>query len=293
MEDVKFAQALEIDWPYFSKVLNMNKECIQSVADVYSKNMLLVRSIIELLPAFSGIVTRYAGAAQSLTHDVADNIFSTEDLETKKRAEFHAKVEEITNAEEATLKRDLDLAMKHDQMQIRNVVYFLQLYQGDPLESGVRALLQSSIKDAWTAIEVLAEDLLTTVMLNFPSCFHKVIWDKDRGEPRFRSRSGIKVAYQKAFPVDDEKIKEALQSDGIDALALLRNVLVHKGGLADDDFKDGAKDNPLLVALRAFDDRQPLKIDGEIIKAVIEPAARAGCDLLLAVDTWITMAKPY
>lgn len=293
MEEVYFEQAVKIDWTYVPKLRNRHKPCIQDVSRVFAKNLGLVKSLVDLIPAVVAIAMRYGRAELLITQKMTggrDLFTDQEKADSVNMNDFFARLEKLTTSEEKHLNTSKADAKSEGVRAIENTRFILNRYSGLTLESGITALLRATIKDTWTAIEVLAEDLLLAVMDKFPQCFRKVVWEDD--EPRFRSRIGIRDAYMKAFPVDNDAIRMAVYSDGIDALALLRNVLAHKSGLADDIFRNGAKKNPLLAPFHNHTDKQLVKIDGEIIKAVVEPAVKAICDLVMAVDTWITMAVP-
>ncbi len=293
MKDVHFEQAVTINWIYVPKLRNRHKPCIQQVANVYARNITLVKSLIELIPAIVAIAMRHGRAELSITQQMTGgrNLFTNaERNDTDNMDVFYKHLDETVSAEEAHFNSSSKDKTTEANRAITNTCFILGRYSGPALESGITALLRSTIKDTWTAIEVMAADLLRIVIETFPQCFQKVKWDDN--EPKFSSRRGIKSAYERAFPVDYTDIRSAIYSDGIDAIALLRNVFVHNSGLADDDFRSGAKLNGLLSSFHNHADKQPIEIDGHIVKALIEPAIKAGCDLIMAVDTWITLAVP-
>jgi hypothetical protein len=108
---------------------------------------------------------------------------------------------------------------------------------------------------------------------------------------RFTSLRGIRRAYSAAF---SEKVKEArtaiemidktLADKALDALSVIRNVIVHSGGVADRDYLNDSKGIPLAPRLRL---EQTLALDGELCATVIDATIVCCRRLLSAVDTWI------
>ena len=93
----------------------------------------------------------------------------------------------------------------------------------------------------------------------------------------------IREAYALAFDRDSAKIDEVLTDKTIDALHIVRNVIVHQAGLADERYMK-AKGNLKLpnAALGA-----PLLLDGEIVVNMISPVIDRSKKLLDAVDGWL------
>ena len=68
------------------------------------------------------------------------------------------------------------------------------------------------------------------------------------GRVKFTSLSSIREAYSLAFDDKSHKLRpyideidDSLAQKGLDAIALVRNLLVHKAGLADEDYIEGQK----------------------------------------------------
>lgn len=290
MEDIKFQLAYDLDWTPFQELHRVHKQCVWDVAQLFARNMLRAQSLIQLLPAVVSIAMRYADADVMATYHLTKGRFNftkEEEEDPEKMKIFRATVEAETAIHEKRFRDDLELARKEDERSVNNVAYILRLYEGQPLEAGVWSLLESVIRTGWTAMETMAEYLFVRVTDTFPQCFQGIVWENN--EPKFRSRTGIKKAYEKAFGGFNEKIRECIYSDAFDALGLLRNVLVHSAGIADTDFMDGVARNSLLSMYSSQRLGSPVKVDGEVIKTVLEPAVRMGCDLVLAVDTWVSL----
>ncbi len=83
----------------------------------------------------------------------------------------------------------------------------------------------------------------------------------------------------------DAAIKSAIQSKSFDALALLRNILVHKEGVPDGEFRTRAADVPGLE--KWISCNSPIELDGEDISNLINPFVKSSIELMRAVDQWI------
>jgi hypothetical protein len=101
---------------------------------------------------------------------------------------------------------------------------------------------------------------------------------------KFTSLHGIRKAYSSAFAERKDLIDKALSRKSLDAISLVRNLLVHKGGRADDAYLREAKGVPGTPELTAG---QEIKLTGGVSHALINPAILAGVDLLKAVDEWV------
>jgi hypothetical protein len=102
---------------------------------------------------------------------------------------------------------------------------------------------------------------------------------------RFTILEGIRAAYSEAFCKDCERIDECLSSHSLDALAALRNVVVHKAGIADSEYTKKAK---AFAELPQTNELQPIVVSAELTRDLINPVIQRGSALLLAVDEWLT-----
>jgi hypothetical protein len=132
------------------------------------------------------------------------------------------------------------------------------------MRRSVDSILRLTIINTWSYFECLAEDLVLSSVKKHATRFSHVASDKSW---RFRSRDQIRKSYKQAFKPEDPDILTAVYSDGIEALALLRNVLVHKAGIADNDFRTGAAASPLLTPFRPLNDGDEIELDGEVVRS--------------------------
>ena len=106
-------------------------------------------------------------------------------------------------------------------------------------------ILKSLCIQSWTAIEVLIEDLHFKCIEGNPTFFGRQVLEKhERTKAKikgqkfsFRSREKFKDAYKFAFEADSA-IDSILSSQELNAIVAVRNLFVHKGGVADSTFMD-------------------------------------------------------
>lgn len=293
MKDVHYLEACKSGFKL--NVSHFRKDCVRRVAQVYESNMNLVWNLLGFPPLVSIISSWYRQAAIEIDDEIKTGkvklpISNRDTSDPINKKFLNDLVEKRTDKMLEWLK-DHPSEDRHEyRTGFNNFNYFIQLFIGSHIEDGVRAILESAIKNSWTAFEVLCQDLISEAARDFPTCFHHINFqDVDFG---FKSRARIRHAYRTTFKSNYDLVSKAMNDDSMDALALLRNVLVHKSGLADDEFLDGAKFIPLLNPFHGHTEGQRVEIDGNIIKSVVGASSRMAVELMIGVDTWITLAHP-
>lgn len=104
-----------------------------------------------------------------------------------------------------------------------------------------------------------------------------------RSRHRFDRLSGLRLAYLQAFEKDSARLEEILNRDAIDALNSVRNLLVHKAGIADSEYE--RRSSSWAIPKAAIGER--ISLDGDIVYGLIEPVSMATLELLAEVDRWI------
>jgi hypothetical protein len=174
-----------------------------------------------------------------------------------------------------------------------------KMWSGTPwMHDALHYYLQTLIIQAQIAHEVLTEELCKNALeLGLKSTVSPT--PKQWNSLGFISRKKTRDTYEFVFPIDNTKIKDILYSPHIDALALVRNVLIHKAGIIDSKFLDamtgapikpGAPSTPPLPALSYFGNlglRKKLLITGESVRKLLDPAIPLGYALIDAIENWI------
>lgn len=102
----------------------------------------------------------------------------------------------------------------------------------------------------------------------------------------FQSLRKIRTAYSMAFHEDahPDAIDKALSDSALDGLSISRNVLVHKSGIADDEYV--SKSNRCAI-LPVLETGNRLELDGDLVRKIVAPAIAITCDLFDAVDNLV------
>jgi len=98
----------------------------------------------------------------------------------------------------------------------------------------------------------------------------------------------IRQAYSCAFAKRHDVIDAALADKAIDALNIVRNIIVHNNGIADDEYVQRLKSIPPAPPLKLG---ESLQLDGKIVKELIGPVIRRMAELITEVDLWVTTTE--
>jgi hypothetical protein len=128
---------------------------------------------------------------------------------------------------------------------------------------------------------------LTDQSYDLSKCLGKLL----RTRFKFISLKGIRKAYSVAFsekirarPTGTKAIDAALSDKSLDALSVVRNVIVHSGGTADQCYETDCKGVPLAPQLKRG---EKLELDGELCVAILDQTMDCCKNLLTAVDDWL------
>ncbi|MGC3967031.1 MAG: hypothetical protein QM775_06560 [Pirellulales bacterium] len=105
-----------------------------------------------------------------------------------------------------------------------------------------------------------------------------------RDKQEFTTLAKIREAYANAFSDDYDRVREVLLDQSLDHLSSLRNVLVHKGGIADIEFKSKIAGCEYFKSISVGDE---VLLDGKIVAEMISAVSIQASNLVLAVDQWI------
>jgi hypothetical protein len=115
-----------------------------------------------------------------------------------------------------------------------------------------------------------------------------------KGKVEFTRLWDIRRAYSLAFHPRSvrrnvvDSVDAALADKSLDEFAAVRNVIVHKASVADEDYDDDRKKLPTLPQAGA--DKR-IVLDGERVRSLIEPAVGCCLKLLTTIDSWLHSEK--
>jgi len=151
-------------------------------------------------------------------------------------------------------------------------------------------LFQAVVTKAWSAIEILLKDLwhsVTPLRLEFQAVINSVPKEERARTFTFLNLPKTRKTYLLTFKSDPRRIDEALKDNALDALSLLRHLIVHAGGKLDKTFMDRSNGNALLKSIRAAGRHSEAEFTGEVIRPIIDRSAARGYEVLTAVDNWL------
>lgn len=105
-----------------------------------------------------------------------------------------------------------------------------------------------------------------------------------RGKVDFTLLNESRDAYARAFSLDYTEIDEAITSLSLDAVSVLRNLIVHKSGKCDEEYQRRQQGIPALPQLEIG---QTLELNGELIAWTLHDMVETAAKLIRAVDSWI------
>jgi hypothetical protein len=157
---------------------------------------------------------------------------------------------------------------------------------GDETAEGIEAILMGMITGLWTSFEVLAEEIWNSAVLERPVLVAGIT-EKEWKASGFRSIRKLRSLYGYTFRKDETGISKVLNDNRIEALALTRNIIVHTGGVIDEQFD---RRRGSIEALSCFSITQlgeKIKVTGPIVHDLLRPVAILGLELFRAVDSWL------
>lgn len=177
---------------------------------------------------------------------------------------------------------------------------------------GLEAILLAQITGMWTAFEYLAGDLWKAAVnaypkaaqprINKPYKFTEALFEHvmdgsydlhtglgtflaDSESVSFDSLKSLKESYS-IIHSDDIK-KKILPDPSIEALSLVRNVIAHKAGIADDEY--ARRYRAVGAPFRKLNRKLPLT--GKVIHELIAPVLAKAIELIDATDKWIALKR--
>jgi hypothetical protein len=234
--------------------------------------------------------------------------------------EYHRRVKILDRSASARRRIERGLAISNSRNAFDR--YFHRV-SGIKLH-GLQAIMASIIVGAWTAFEVLAEDLWVAALNSRPRLglialdaeirysdnereqekkkeviAPLPVWkaldpkfkiNKRMGEllcdygRDFAKRGEAQKSFRKVFPKERASIDAIFDSKNLRWVAATRNAIVHNGGLADGEFKKGVRDHPRLKYVA---DDAPIPMDGATTYELCVAAIKSGMNLLDFVNSWL------
>jgi hypothetical protein len=100
----------------------------------------------------------------------------------------------------------------------------------------------------------------------------------------FTTLDKIRGAYADAFGNESLATCKILDDSALDNLSIVRNVIVHKAGICDKEYRDKAENRPALPQLSTGDN---LELDGRFVRQLVSPTVQCCVRLVQSVDDWL------
>ncbi len=284
MHDLNLRMACKIaNWEHLAKRTYQFTACTESAA-AFQMNMERVNGLL-MLPGYAFMS---GGEWQVAVKAVAERYFK--DMPSDE--EFEEKREEIAALANAARKSVLSKRTAESSMNVfYTACYNIEVFAGDfpRLHGWLHDIFKSAIIQSWTAFEVLAEDLNCGAREKHSECFpSNVLTGKSY---TFRRLEALCESFKRAF-CDDAHINAVVRSKDVKTLALLRHLLVHKGGFVDQQFLSQCSEEPVVNEFSMFGLDQEIKMNGGMVRSLVDPCTRRGYELIKLVDDWMTAYKP-
>jgi hypothetical protein len=309
--DLKLRACLKA-FKWDDETLELKTDEVRRVAETYGRNVRRVYSLVLFPPS--------AVYVAITIQRVVDRIeFNNPKMPRKERNDLvQVETRRLIANQTAILEKGDDEARRVFEVQ-QNTAFGILSGLNPEFHDGPDAWMASQIIATWTAFEAMAEDLWEAALNLKPTILAKLKGrkssrPKDADDPKrirlesvfkydfdiahrmgtifleenryaFDTLGGIREAYKDAFSVDSDSILSLIDSKSLDAISLVRNNLVHSGGVMDQ--RTHRRSDDLPAQLRGLAVGQPILLDGEIVSALNGSVIENGRDLLAAVDSWL------
>jgi hypothetical protein len=289
----------------------LKTEALRVVGKSYERNIRRVYSLVLFAPAAVWMTI----TVQRITDDI-EHRYPRADQRTRVALIEKSLKQQIT-LETETLQKGGKVASELLEQQ-QKISFQMLSEQGGEHPDGPEAWMASQIIATWTAFEAMAEDLWEAALNAKPEILAKLSGQKQSrtksgDDPKkirldwlhkykfnlsehmgtifleekryaFDGLEGIREAYTDAFSVEHADISKIINDKALDAISLIRNNLVHNGGIIDSKYRKRSSDLP---AEALGDIGTPILIDGELVAKIVAPVIKHGHDLVVAVDSWL------
>jgi hypothetical protein len=301
------------------RMLKIRSKCLQNVMVTFYNNLARTDSF-SVFPAVVG--------SESLKNQFWTDcaVFKvTGKLSTRKR-KFDKKTEKAIRAEFSRLHKSgrsrWFKGKTDDQARILSAANRIEFMCRHELGAhhSIEALFYAVVVESWMTFETFVADLFYEALnnglpewrINVGRKYKEFIggsnWEPQKIAPRvvhdpqeaygsflkesdaisFQKFRSIKFWYKTAFGKGIEKFFRETESGYIRALSAVRNVILHKAGIADATYKNEVEKFP---ELNSVEENKLICLDGEIVRKLRNAAIAVGIELLLYIDGLITPAE--
>jgi hypothetical protein len=311
----KFVEAARIDRSYQEIIKSISHDKIRAVAVNFVASIDRLIAIAQIAPLSTGLSGLYQNRFRGSERGILP-IEKTEEAwgEAMNRNVANAKLFVSPLAPETR-----EQALEIGYSELRNWTR-----QHGEMSPGVEAILMAQIVLAWTAYEVLSEDLWVAALNARPRLgfiainaelkegepikdreeklkkkFQIPVWILER-DPNFQLQTGMgtllkekcdfgrreeaEEAYQTVFYKDKNKLNTIIGDGKLGWVAAVRNCIVHEAGKATRQFESLTSLHPELNQIRVGN---PIPMNGNRASELVSVVIEKGTALIDFVDSWI------
>jgi hypothetical protein len=308
--DLKLRSCLD-SFKGFDEMPVLKTKSLRNVGATFDRNMRRVNSLILFPPAMVYIAITVQRHVDRIEHRMPKvdrkTIGRLTEVEMRKELERTGRVLEQGGAKAKQL---IDMQ--------QNAAFGILSQIQPEFYDGPEAWMASQIIATWTAFEAMTEDLWEAALNAKPLILARLS-GRGKSAPKsgddgkrillnwlqkyrynlsrrmgtvfleenryaFDTLTSIREAYTDAFSEDFDAIETIMSDKSLDALSLVRNNLVHNGGIIDHKYLKRAADLPPEALGKQG---SPIRMDGELVVKLIGPVMRHGHNLVIAVDDWL------
>jgi hypothetical protein len=326
-EEIEFAKAQDFGRAYESLHHEIAVDEIRGIAQTFTNNIDRIQTVLCLPANIAYWSTAILAAGFQARRELNLDLWGTLSAEDEERVATNI----ANQLQVQTLKLAEDETNRSGQQAFASQL-FDQLIDkwanpnnslAKPAVEAARATLGSAVTALWTAFEVLIEDLWVTAINLSPSLLdaytkpegknqeksfavseilkmtkefggeilkHMGTILRDSEKVEFDPLRAAKKVYEKTF---DQRMKVHFAWPDVFTLELIRNVIVHKGGLIDARFvtqrdavekEYGSLPRPEWDAILNLKERDTLPLTGPLVKILADAVIQRGVALTKSVD---------
>jgi hypothetical protein len=312
-------RALELEkclsvWGDMPKIISPMMAPLRPPAEAFRRNMHRVNNLV----AFPIVVVTSAWRAATFTQKAIEHVKAVHAPDALAVQLAQDEIRRLTKQDDGRRNAIFEAGGKQAEQlyqdDLDHAFRILNSALATELQPGAEAWMAAQITGIWTAFEALAEELWEAALNAHPMELAALRGGVKR-QPKDRDKSvslselekfkydlsqhmgtilkrkynfdrleEIREAYVAAFEGDGNEVIDVLKHPSLDALSAVRNVIVHNGGIVDEDFLQKTQYLPeqILKPLGEF-----ILLDGLIVASLVRPFMTNGWNLIGAVDNWL------
>jgi hypothetical protein len=324
MSEMKFREAVRFShWDHCGDQSGF--EFIRAVGKTFSETINRVTWIIGFIAQIVSMAQEFQVLIEKATFNVQGNLDEMRPELIEKIRQEHTRLAEQYFG---SYNPDADTAELCGRWFQGGMIFIDSMEDRGDVKHGILSVYHALLIGAWTAFETMASDLWEQCLNQFPKLAFiamdaEVDPDDDEAEIErkrrikfslpnsfvqeqglnlenkmggllrqrwdFQRLASIEDAYLKVFQDSKQDIERIFENLSLECLSAVRNIIVHKAGIADEKFTWQVKKH---TTLKAVAKGEFVPIDGILVKELVSASIDQGRALLDFVDKWLKNHNP-